>query len=392
MDRKLITSPGMISSQQALQLISTELRFTQSEISLNDALGKFLAEPIFTDQDLPPYDRVMMDGIAVKLEPSKQQYQISGAAAAGTPQQIGPMEVMTGACLPQDCNTVIPYEDIELQSTMATLTKKAITGQYIHPRSSDYKKGALVLAPGHKLSSAHLSLIASVGKNSVKVRSLGKVAIISTGDELVPIDTRPQDHQIRRSNPTALKAQLKALATNEIDLHHIGDNQNDLYNLLNQYLERYTTLIISGGVSKGKLDFIPKVLADLKVKQIFHGVAQKPGKPLWFGKGSKGQNVLALPGNPISSLVCLTKYVTNSTPIFAKLSCDITFEKEFTYFPTIKIEHDNRGQLWATPTGKGNSGDLHSLAESHGFLELPPRPSEFKRGQAFPFFSWEAYA
>jgi molybdopterin molybdotransferase len=153
-----------------------------------------------------------------------------------------------------------------------------------------------------------MGIIAANGYAEVQVYEEPSIAVISTGDELVDLGDFPQDHQIRRSNPYALKAELNCFQFNRVDLFHLHDDRAELFSELKKILEQYDILVLSGGVSAGKYDFLPQIFADLGVKEIFHKVSQRPGKPFWFG--SKVEKlVFALPGNPVSAVTCLRRYV-----------------------------------------------------------------------------------
>ena len=345
-----------------------------------------------------------MDGIALCFETWKKEklssFPIQGIQAAGTPalklENSTCIEVMTGSTLPLGCDCVIPYEQISLKEGNAILEKglEITQGQNIHKEGSDYKKGDLLLEKGQKVNSPLMGVLASEGKTLVEVEETPRLAIVSTGDELVPVQEVPLNHQIRLSNPHALKAELKNSIQKNADIFHLKDDAKDIFSMLEDIIEKYEVIIITGGVSKGKYDYVPSVLADLGVQKIFHKVKQRPGKPFWFGKKEKGPHVFGLPGNPVSCLVCLRRYVIpflkqrQELPQKVVLQEDFSFNKDLTLFMPVTIQSNANGKLEASLQKTNGSGDYFSLAKSDGFIELPQEKNKFFRGETFSFYQW----
>jgi molybdopterin molybdotransferase len=241
------------------------------------------------------------------------------------------------------------------------------------------------------ISAAEVALLATVGKSTIEVLAHPKTAIVASGDELVPIDAIPQLHQIRRSNTYAIQAAMKHLGW-EGTQYHFPDEEHVLKNSLSDLLKQYDVIILSGGVSKGKFDFVPGVLKEIGVKQLFHQVSQRPGKPFWFGVSDR-KVVFALPGNPVSTFMCFYKFVKpwlakslgiESEPSMAILGTDFSFDPQLTYFLQVKVSNEN-GKLVAYPKAGGGSGDFANLKEVDGFLELTKEKNEFKTGEVYPF-------
>ena len=255
---------------------------------------------------------------------------------------------MTGAMLPIGCDTVIPYENISVAREIATMKVEALEkGQSIHPRAQDAKRHDNLLMPGRLITTAEIALFASVGWLEAEVYAFPKVAIISTGTELVDVHDKPLPHQIRRSNSHALQAALTTLRCPS-DIFHLTDHYNTMEKELQKIFINHEIIILTGGVSKGKLDFVPDVLKEIGVEQHFHHVSQKPGKPFWFGS-SKKQIVFALPGNPVSTFLCFYRYIKpwilKSNGIekpFEKtiLAQDFNFTTDLTYFLQVKIKNE----------------------------------------------------
>ena len=283
----------MISVEEALKIISANTVDLGTEsIPLSQSINRILKEDWKTDRDLPPYDRVTMDGIAINYETyekGKRSFPIEAVAAAGMPQKTmqnsdACLEVMTGSIIPLNTDTVIRYEDLEIKDGTATLQVDQLTKtQNIHFKGEDRKAGQLVTKRNTRISPAEIGLGASIGKAHVQVAKLPKVIVISTGDELVQINESPLAHQIRRSNVYRLETTLKTYNISA-DTDHLNDDPEEIKTSIAKYLDQYDVIILSGGVSKGKFDYLPKVLEELGVEKLFHKIKQRPGKPFWFGK------------------------------------------------------------------------------------------------------------
>ncbi len=392
----------MVSVSEASSIIESHLYIPEmEEVELSRATHRVLAEVIVADRDFPPFSRVAMDGIAIQYHVYQQGqtiFNIEDVAPAGAPartlkESINCIEVMTGAPLPGNTDAVIRYEDIEIKDKVATiLAAEIFPGQNIHPQAQDAKKDQVLLEKGTLLSPSEVALIASVGKTSVTVMSNPSAAIISTGDELVDIRSVPLPHQIRRSNSYALLAGLNALGC-EANLFHISDEREKITLALKTILQNHDLIILSGGVSKGKFDFIPESLVQLGVKKHFHRVSQKPGKPFWFGS-MNNKIVFALPGNPVSTYMCFYRYVKpwlkkswhqKLLTEFAILSQDFQLSGDLTYFLQVKVTNE-AGVNMAYPVPGGGSGDFANLKDADAFMELPANKTTFKKGEAFPVY------
>jgi len=237
----------------------------------------------------------------------------------------------------------------------------------------------------------HQGIAASMG-STFNLHQGSRILLVSTGLELVEISEKPLEHQIRRSNVYALKTSLELRGFQFVDMNHLPDDADVIAKHYQSVVAKYDILIYSGGVSKGKFDFLPNVWRDLGVQCHFHEVAQRPGKPLWFGTDKNFHTtIIGLPGNPVSSLVCLHRYVLGDKPLFVKLATDVFFKKELTYFLPARLESKNDGHLWATPSEIKNSGEFTALAQTHGFLELPASISHFEKSHVFPFWTWRPF-
>ena len=394
----------MIGVEEALKIIKENLlKFSTEEIPLADSIGKIAAEDIYADRDFPPYDRVTMDGIAIHFasyQNGQRQFPIESIGAAGSPQltlqnPAACIEIMTGAVLPNGCDTVIRYEDLKMEEGIAGIQIETVTqGQNVHNKGEDRKADSLIIPNKSKISPAEIGVLATVGKSTVKVKAIPKTIIISTGDELVEIEEKPLPHQIRKSNVHRLQASLKELGF-EADRLHLDDDKVEIHNKMKSVLENYPIVMLSGGVSKGKFDYIPSVLEELGVEKLFHRIAQRPGKPFWFGKARNGALIFAFPGNPVSSFLNMQYYFKSwlfaslgweRKLAYAELAADVFFKPDLTYFLQVKISSDPTAKQLAIPVEGHGSGDLANLMDADAFLILPRGKNDFKKGEVYPYF------
>ncbi|WP_299672424.1 molybdopterin molybdotransferase MoeA [uncultured Polaribacter sp.] len=413
----------MISVEKALQIVLNSVQNFGTETSMEEipflqSVGRILKENIFADRDFPPFNRVSMDGIVIdyaSFKNGQRSFKIEGIQAAGSEQITlynakNCIEVMTGAVLPNNANTVIRYEDVTIKDGIATIDIDTINdAQNIHTKGKDGKAGDVLIKQNTKISAAEIGVLATVGRAFVKVAKQPKVMIVSTGDELVGVDETPLSHQIRRSNVFNLVSLLERLNIPS-ETAHLTDDKPVLKEKIKAYLQEYDVLLFSGAVSKGKFDFLPQVFEELGVEKLFHKVAQRPGKPFWFGsaaslsmseqgvyhnenhKNKKQTIVFGFPGNPISTFVnCLVYFypwyyksvgleMEEETAILAK---DISFKPNLTYFLQVKLCY-KFGHLIANPVMGNGSGDLASLVHADAFIQLPSENKEFKSGEVFP--------
>ncbi|MCC5932500.1 MAG: molybdopterin molybdotransferase MoeA [Cyclobacteriaceae bacterium] len=393
----------MISSSEALDIVlSQTFRAEKEIINIRQAQGRILMEDIEADRDFPPFDRVMMDGIAIRYEDyikGQRSFLSEGIQAAGSPQvplrnQGTCLEVMTGAIIPDGADTVVPYEWFHRDNEVFIIHKEDVKkGQNVHLKGTDTTQSTMVIPAGTMIEAPEIAVFASVGKNQIWVNKLPEVAVISTGDELVDVEHKPEKHQIRKSNVFAIDAELSKFGITA-SLMHLPDDPDIIENELRSAIIQFDAIILSGGISKGKYDHIPGALQQLNVQKLFQGVKQRPGKPFWFGMVPDGTVVFALPGNPVSTYLCFHKYIRPwlltaiSDPgrqLMAILDEDFNFAQELTYFLQVQVRSSSDGKWLATPIPGKGSGDHINLLKTDGFLELPAEKSNFKKGEAYPF-------
>jgi molybdopterin molybdotransferase len=398
----------MLTPAQAETLIEQHLTCLPIEsLPLTQAAGAVLRENIYAERDQPPFDRVAMDGIALNsssLSSNGGRLRVAGTQNAGDPPLTLPdpdscIEIMTGAMLPAGCDAVVPVELLQRNGEFAEIGRAALKPwQNVHRRGSDCRQGALLLAAGTRLSAPEVAIVAGAGMARVRVSAQPMIAVISTGNELVEPGELIQPHQVRRSNAYGITASLRQQGFARVSDDHVRDDEGELERRLSFHLRTHDVLILSGGVSMGKLDLVPKVLEKLGVSMVFHHVAQRPGKPMWFGVSQSGPAVFALPGNPVSTLVCLARYVLPAlraamgqapaeSPRIA-LTAPAEVKASLAFYLPVKLRSDDWGRTSAEPAPTNGSGDFTALAGTDGFVELPPGPNTFPKGFVARFYRW----
>ncbi|WP_299063083.1 molybdopterin molybdotransferase MoeA [uncultured Polaribacter sp.] len=389
----------MISVKEALETVLNSIQnFGVEEIPFIKSVGRVLKEDILADRDFPPFNRVSMDGICIDFNAfnnGQRDFNVEGIQAAGSEQMTlknneNCIEVMTGAVLPNNANTVIRYEDVTLKNGIATININKINDcQNVHAKGKDGKAGDVLISKNKIISAAEIGVFATVGKSVVKVAKQPKVMIVSTGDELVGVDEIPLEHQIRRSNVFTLVSLLEKLNIPS-ETAHITDDKPILKSKIKSFLKEFDVLLFSGAVSKGKYDFLPEVFEELGAEKLFHKVAQRPGKPFFYGKTDEC-NIFGFPGNPISTFVnCLAYFypwyykstgveIEEETAILAE---NVSFKPNLEFFLQVELK-SKFGHLVAFPIKGNGSGDLASLVNADAFIQLPNDKSEFKSGEVF---------
>lgn len=369
-------------------------------VPLESAAGRVLAQTIHADRDYPPISRATMDGIAVGTGISGP-WSIEALIAAGQPAQplrdiqSGCVQIMTGAEVPPNADAVVPVEELIIEDSSARLRENVavVAGQNIHAKAVDRKQGDLLLGPGALLDAPRIAILAATGYARVQVAKPPRVAIITTGSEVVPVDHPDiQPAQVRASNNIGLRAGLQLAGLHEFSAEHIADDEGHTINSISKALESCDILLLSGGVSKGKFDYVPGALQAAGAEKIFHGVAQRPGKPLWFGR-TKTARIFGLPGNPVSTLTVFRRYVLPfiqagmgmppADPVPVKLAPGLTPHPKLTLLTPCTIHHPSDAPAEARPVEYHGSGDLAALSTSHGFVQIDPETDGIGS-----FFGW----
>ncbi len=361
----------MISPVEAIELLKNiTIPFRTEKMPLAKTLGMNIAEKIVADRDFPPFDRVMMDGIAVK-DISAPTWKIEGILFAGEPVKAikktdGALEIMTGATAPRGTEAIIKIEDLKIEKKIASYVGKTPLEkeQFIHLQGADAAAGSVLVKKRTKIGPVEIAIAATVGKAHIEVESKPHVHIFSTGDEIVGLHETPADHQIRSSNVMMLKSVLlsKGFKANS---SHLADSAEKIKSSVDKALESNDIILLSGGVSAGKKDLIPGVLAEAGFETVFHKISQKPGRPLLVATRPDGKVVFAFPGNPISTLTCFWVYflpwVSGEWPEYQV--------KEIKFLPKPSAELDQwipveNGEVLA----HNGSGDLINWSRADGLV------------------------
>jgi molybdopterin molybdotransferase len=379
-----------------------------TRVPLEHAAGEILREVVFAERDQPPFDRVTMDGFALRhraIAAGRRSFTVIGTQAAGDPAMtVGADDtcvwIMTGAALPADADTIVPVERTRRDGDTVTIEDgyAPAPGQFIHRAGSDHRAGSPLLGPGARLGAPEMAVLTIGGHPDVAVASRPSIAVVSTGDELVEVGEPVTTFRIRSSNDRAVVAALAGAGFARVARQRLPDDPVVLQRELGQLLEQHDVLVLSGGVSLGEFDHVPRTLAALGVKVVFHKVRQRPGMPFWFGTGPAAQPVFALPGNPVSTLVCLTRHVipaltaslgaAPSPAVRVPLASDVTFEPDLCYFLPVVLHWGEDGSVRAEPRPTNTSGDFVALAGTDGFVELPRTGRHFAAGYPARYWRW----
>ena len=393
----------MLSVPDADRLLAEHVRRLAPEtVGLERAAGRVLREPVRADRDLPPADRVTMDGVALRsadVTRGVRRFPVASAQHAGEAPHAVPVaacvEVTTGSVLPVGADTVVPVEHLRFADGVAELLDgtEVAAGRFVHRRGSDAPVGRVLVAAGTRLGPAHVAALASVGASRVRVGLRPRVALVTTGDELVPSGAPVLPHLVRQSNGPALAAALALHGYPTAAAVHAPDAAGPLRAALAAALASADVVVVTGGVSMGRLDLVPDLLAALGVRRVFHRVAQRPGKPIWFGV-TAGAAVFGLPGNPVSCLTCLVRYVV---PFLAAMegaearpprlvSVEPLPEAPpgLTLFAPVRLARAGDASAYAEAVRTGGSGDLVSLLPTDGIAEIVPGTT----AALAPFFPW----
>ncbi|MCE9631880.1 MAG: molybdopterin molybdotransferase MoeA [Planctomycetia bacterium] len=397
----------MIDLDKALELVErTAVTLSPRRQRLLDAVGQRLAAAVVSDVDSPPWDRAMMDGFAVRscdladrpAGPVELDVIVDLAAGDVTTLEISGgtcARIMTGAPLPPGADAVVPIESaidgtatVHAGGRVRLQEPRFRPGQHVGRRAAAFRAGQEILPAGVVLTAAGVGLAAEAGATHVCAAARPRVAILSTGSELVSPEVVPAHGQTRNSNGPMLAAAVASLAAEPIPLGLAADRPEAIRAAVAQGLAA-DVLILSGGVSAGDLDLVPAIFAACGVEQVFHKVRLKPGKPVWFGRLDRGPGqsptlVFGLPGNPASSLVCFELFVRPAVAILAGRPRDVwhlprcrgvlTSPAKFAadrpiYLPCRIVR--SGGQLDVTPLPWTGSSDLVGLAMADGLLSLP---------------------
>ena len=385
--------------QKVIEIAGTLPRaVTHTPIEIEQAFGRILAAPVLADRDYPPFDRSTRDGFAVRsvdvATPGARLECVGELRAGGQfdasvlPGQC--VEIMTGAAVPQGADAVAMIEHTKRESRTITVDRAVPKGDHIVYRGSEARAGALLVAPKTRLGYAEMALAAQAGATRLEVFSAPRLAILSTGDEVVDARSQPGPLQVRNSNGISIEVLARTGGAETLQLGNAPDEKMALRALIERGLQA-DILVLSGGVSMGKYDLVEQVLADLGAEFHFTGVSIRPGRPAVFATCG-GKLVFGLPGNPVSTMVTFELFVLPAVdilngaaprplPVFrAKLAAPVREKGPMTHFLPSRIEWEGR-EARVTQLPWQGSGDIVALALANGFLIVGPERPEIAAGE-----------
>ena len=391
----------MLSYQQARELVISRLsahhRVPQTEaILLANSLARVLAQDIIADRDYPPFDRSIRDGYAVRSADTRPDATLgcigelkAGDTPSGSVEFGTCIQIMTGAALPPGADAVIMIEHTQRSADTVTLDRAVSPGQHVVARGSEQSAGKLILSKGTRLGFAQIGVAAQVGAAQVTVYRQPRIAILSTGDEVVDLTSAPGPFQIRNSNSVSLAAQVATLHAAPVLLGNAKDTLADLHAKISTGLES-DALILSGGVSAGKYDLVEPVLKEIGAEFIFDAVAIRPGKPVVFGL-CQGKPVFGLPGNPVSTMVTFDLFVRPAIDILsgapptglpfveAVVTQRLSEKPGLAHFLPALTEYGQPPRV--TPLVWQGSGDVVAMSRANCLLVVPPDRENIEPGE-----------
>ena len=366
-------------------------------VDLLTALGRVVAEDVVAPWDMPFYDNSAMDGFAVRAADCRPggSLRVTGYIPAGgtvTPA-IEPgcaVRIMTGAPIPPGCDAVVPVEETEERDDVILFRERVERPQHIRFRGEDVRSGDTVVSAGTIIHPPEISMLASFGKATVPVYRRARVAVLSTGDELIELGEQPASGKIINSNALSLAAAIREIGAEPIILGIARDSRESHREKMVEGLKA-DVLITSAGVSAGDRDLVRDCLAELEVRQLFWKVEIKPGGPVAFGM-KEGKPVFSLPGNPVSTLITFEELVRPALlrmmghrrvikpSVQATLSAEVRKKAGKVHFLRVRIEVEN-GKYWAISAGDQNTGILGTTLRANGIAVLPKDKTVFPPGE-----------
>jgi molybdopterin molybdotransferase len=373
------------------QVLASRVLETEETV-LETAASRVLAEDVVADRDYPATARSIRDGFAVRAADLPGRLEIAGEVRAGQmfrgemwPGQC--VEIMTGAPVPRGADAVVMVEHVTRNGAWIETDRAVKPGEFVNPQGSEARQGQAVVNGGRRLGFAEVAMLATVGKTRVRVYKQPRVAILPTGDEVVPIGDTPRSYQVRNSNTYALSAQVRSAGAQAVTLPIAEDEYQHTRWLVEKGLQ-YDMLVMSGGVSAGKYDLVEEVLADCGAEFFFDRVLIQPGQPLVFGR-AQGKFVFGLPGNPASTMVTFELFAraavellggqresTLSMPL-ARLTQDFRHKTGLTRFLPARVSADG---TQVTPVPWSGSSDVPAITRSNAFLVAESDHEQYKAG------------
>jgi molybdopterin molybdotransferase len=378
------------------QVMAGRLFAEPENVALECAAGRVLAEEVRADRDIPALARSVRDGFAVRAQDVPGTLRIIGEVRAGERFEgaVGAgeaVEIMTGAPVPHGADAVVMVEHVTRgEDGTVTTDRAAEPGQFINPRGCEARAGESLLMPGKRMGFTDIALMAAVGKAQVAVCPKPRVALLATGDEIVPVTETPREFQIRNSNVYSLAAQVARAGGVPVILPVAKDEYDDTLSLVERGLAA-DLLLLSGGVSAGKYDIVERVLGDAGAEFFFDRVLIQPGQPLVFGR-ARGKFFFGLPGNPASTMVTFELFARAALELvggqsrcelplmLARLTRDFRHKTGLTRFLPAMVTWGEDGP-YLTPVKWSGSGDVPALTRANAFLVAEAERAEWKAGE-----------
>jgi len=402
----------MIEVREALKRLCDEAApLPVTQVGLDQAHGRVLAEEVRADRDFPPTDRSAMDGFAIRttdLGSERTLLNVVGEVRAGgssgsTRVEAGQaIRIMTGAVMPAGADAVVMVENTheERETGRVTIHHRPEAGEHIRCRGRDVGRGEIVLRPGRAIHAPEIAVLSSVGRTQPRVHRLPVVAVLTTGDEIVDAEETPLDHQLRNSNAPTLMAQLQEIGLCGRRLGTASDDRAGLARMIEEGLSS-DVLLITGGVSVGEYDLVGEVLAEAGMRLLFHKVAVKPGKPMLAGRCGDCL-VIGLPGNPVSTYTGFAIFVAPALrrmmgyAEWRNLELPATLERPLRAGPMRQTYHlarisSSAEGLAVRPARNTGSGDVLSLARANGFVVTSVGCSGLEPGTRVPTLLWKDF-
>lgn len=396
----------MLKYNEALEVITNRLasyKKTTESVLITDSIGRILAEDIYSDVNLPPFNNSAVDGYAIKYTENVRHWEIIGEISAGNYQDYNidstkTVGIMTGAKVPKEADTIIPIEDCIIEGNFIKVADdySIKKGSNCRLLGEDLRKGIIAIKSGKLIEAKDINLAAACGKSSLSVYKKLNIGLLATGDELIDVDQIPTEDQIRATNLQALICLIKQMNMTPINFGIARDNQKDIENKLQSVLASEIDLLVTtGGVSVGKYDFMQDALYSIGAEKQFWKVNIKPGKPLLFSiyKNSKKEiPIISLPGNPLSSFInfkllvepaiFLSYGVSQSNSFMSKLTHNVRKKDERLHFILANSEFDFLNKCFTVKSaGFQSSGSMLTMSNSDCVFIIPEELKELKAGE-----------
>jgi molybdopterin molybdotransferase len=372
-------------------------------IALAHASRRVLASAIIADRDVPPFNRAQMDGYAIRAAELGQQtrWKVAHTIAAGHSAEVRVppgqcVKIATGAPAPDDVDTVIPHEMSDRGDPVGFTIDSIERGHAVHARGADAKRGDVLIGPGTALAAHHLAIAATVGLTDVDVRRRPRAIVLSSGDEVRPVGASVLPHQIRNSNGVQTMELLSRFGAEPLENRHVPDEQGPTDDAVGQALAEADLVVTIGGISAGERDCFAGAFERLGVELALRGAAIQPGRPIVVGRTADAKVIVALPGNPVSSLACACLFIWPMVRNMLGMHDALPWRgvmlgeavkpnsQRRAFRPAALREADNTVVVpkWA------GSGDLCHTAMTHGLVELPVQQERVEAGTLLRFLPW----